>query len=228
MKLKHLQAVDVVCKAADEGQEGVLGTVEAEVAFIGKVDLQKDKIMPSAIGKQEVLLGAWGHSTVRAGEAPLGYGDVTEGSDGRVLMSATVLDSGPGRELWTLLKARPNLVQWSITAGVTDHKVQKDFVELVKLDMMEVAPVVRGAQQGTQTLSVKADTDDFQALVNAAVTAAVSAVLDREAKPNADEAQTDDPGEAQTESQETPVATDPEIEARRAAIAEIKRRLGEV
>lgn len=226
MKLKNLHTQDFRLKDDSPG-DGYVGGFEAVVAHTGIVDSDNDMFLPKSVGQQSVLVGAWGHATVRlGGRPPLGYGIIQEKNDD-VILEAEILDSPEGVHLMRLLGAEKSkgtrLVEWSVTVRILDSAPRtvdgSTFWAVSKAEVLEVAPVLRGAQPDTGAYSLKLDSD-----IIASIADAVAAAL----RPPAEEATIDpspDPSPIPNPDPSPDPSPDPDVGDRLQVLQDIRRRL---
>lgn len=142
-----------ITKALDDG------TFEAAIATFGEVDSDGDIVEPGAFGDRPAsVLPAH-----RSEHVPLGKTRVEERGDVAVAVGRFNLEIAAARDWHSSLKfdlANPPAVQeWSWGYRVLEDR--RDTVNgepvrrLIKVDLREVSPVLRGASVGTGTLSVK-------------------------------------------------------------------------
>ena len=224
MRTKSMQAFSLILKAdAEDMPEGVIGSLEAVVARLNVIDADRDMFMKGSIGSQSMLVGAWGHATATfGGRPPLGYGTVSEDTDDRIIMKSYIMDTPEGRNVYALAKRDVEngtaLVEWSVTARIAKYVMAEEesgrlYTQIQESAVYEVAPVLKGVQADTRTLTTKGDSD-MVAIATAAAIAAVKAVLELQEEPTT---------EPEPAPEETPAPDD--LEERRAALEEIKRRL---
>lgn len=134
------------------------GTVEAVFATLGVVDLDGDRIMPGAVGNQEVVMSAYGHRSWD-GALPLGKGKVFERGDKAIFEGQFFMDTAHGADAFRTVKGVGDLQEWSFALLNADYNVVnedgKDIQEVTKIDIPEVSPVLRGAGIGTRTVDIK-------------------------------------------------------------------------
>lgn len=146
------------------------GLVMAEFATLDVVDLDGDVTVAGAFGKQAVKLAAWGHDW---GSLPVGKGDISEEAQKAVFDGQFFLDTVSGNEHFKTVRNLGDLQEWSYGFNVKEaiRKGSPGFEErleaggltaerniwrfLVKLDVFEVSPVMRGAGIGTRTTDMK-------------------------------------------------------------------------
>lgn len=144
----------VECKAA-----GDAGDFEAAIATLGVVDHDGDIIAPGAFGNATVsIVPAHDHTSV-----PLGKARIEERGDKAVAVGKFNLAIPAAKDWHSALRfdlAHPPAVQeWSFAFQTLEKRDEvrdgKRFRLLVRLDTMEISPVLRGAGIGTGTLAVK-------------------------------------------------------------------------
>ncbi len=140
------------------------GTFTATIATLNTVDRDGDVTFPGAfpVGAH-VVVSAYGHRSW-AGALPVGKGvigadDSTAWLDGRF-----ILETDAGGDTYRVVKALGRLQEWSyafdVVEGITpiDDRLRPYPTArrgLLKLDVHEVSPVLRGAGIGTRTEYIK-------------------------------------------------------------------------
>lgn len=155
-----------------------LGTFEAVVSVFGNVDYQGDRVMPGAFeehlkelrAKGAKLPVVWSHDWGNP-FAHIGYVDPQEALEitsetakskgyGNILGGLYVkgkldIDKEFARQVYDLLKDG-RVREWSFAYDVVDEKTAKDGAnELNVLNVWEVGPTLKGANQATTTIAVK-------------------------------------------------------------------------
>ena len=104
-------------------------------------------ILRGAVGRQEVLLSRWNHSSKRLfGELPVGGGVIYEQGDALVSEVSYLMDIPAAREAYETVKGLGPIVQWSIA----HRPVKWDFLqdgEMIHRHLAEIM-VVRGVPGG--------------------------------------------------------------------------------
>jgi hypothetical protein len=138
------------------------GTVSALFAPFNVVDKQKDLTLPGAFGDQRVIIGAYGHSSWNGGldALPVGKGRIfDDGEIGGVMEGQFFLDTSAGLETYKTVKNVGDLQEWSYSLPEIMSEMRTIDGETIrilkKITVNEVAPVLRGAGNGTRTLDVK-------------------------------------------------------------------------
>ncbi len=143
------------------------GTFRATIATLGVVDRDGDVAFSGAfpIGKN-IIVSAYGHGSWRGGTAALPVGKGVIGADDSTawLDGRFILETSNGGDTYRTVKHLGPLQEWSyafdVTEGITpiDPRLQPYPTArrgLLKLDVHEVSPVLRGAGIGTRTEYVK-------------------------------------------------------------------------
>ena len=155
-----------------------LGTFEAVVSVFGNVDYQGDRVMPGAFEdhlktlrqKGDVLPVVWSHDWGNP-FAHIGYVDPQEALEitneqakakgfGDILGGLYVkghidMDKEFARQVYDLLKGR-RVREWSFAYDVHEEERAKDHANnLLKLAVWEVGPTLKGANNMTDTITVK-------------------------------------------------------------------------
>ncbi len=138
------------------------GSVTAQFATFDEVDREGDITKRGAFGEQDVLLGAYGHTSFgRFGPAvpPIGRGTIIEEGKHAVFKGRFNLEMVSGREMYESVKMSAKLQEWSYgfkvmrESTVVRDGVPRRVLELLKV--AEVSPVMIGAGQHTQTTGLK-------------------------------------------------------------------------
>ena len=144
------------------------GLVMAQFAAFNEIDRDGEITKPKAFGSQDVLLGAYGHTSfgrMGAPQPPVGRGKISEKSGHAIFEGQFNLDMVAGREMYESVKMAGDLQEWSY--GYRVLKESQAMVEgrpvrvLETLSVKEVSPVMVGAGNDTQTLAIKSDTGDM-------------------------------------------------------------------
>ena len=144
------------------------GLVIASFAAFDEIDRHGEITKPKAFGTQDVLLGAYGHTSFgRMGSPtpPVGRGQIREEKGHAIFEGQFNLDMVAGREMYESVKMAGDLQEWSY--GYRVMKETQIMVEgrpvrvLEKLLVKEVSPVMVGAGNDTRTLALKGDTGDM-------------------------------------------------------------------
>lgn len=130
------------------------GEVEAVFARMGVWDLDNDWTLPGAFGKQDdVLIEQWNHSYT----LPVGKGRVFERGNEAIFQGRFFLETQPGRDHFETVKA--TMPEWSYSFEVRKFEpatnAGRPGRRLIKMDVLGVSPVTRGAGIDTRTLAVK-------------------------------------------------------------------------
>ena len=144
-------------KAEGPGDEGLYDII-AKVGNIGVVDAHNDVFDAGSVGNQEVLISWWNHA-VHNQALPVGKGLLKEQGDG-VFLYGKYFSTGTAQELRDTLKEMGD-TEWSVGYRALEISTPDDNKDkawhVLKADVFEVSPVLRGAQPGTHTISQKAD-----------------------------------------------------------------------
>lgn len=124
----------------------------------GVVDHHEDRIVKGAIGNQDVVLSAYGHGSTRLGALPIGKGRVYEEGN-KAIFEGEFFKSQEAVDTYETVKALGKLQEWSFSLHNMDYKfVNEDgrhIMEITKVEVGEVSPVLKGAGIGTRTISMK-------------------------------------------------------------------------
>lgn len=152
MNTKTFRAA-VIIKSEDAGE------VEAMFSVFGNIDSDGDIVEPSFFEDgQSAPISAWGH---RWGELPVGRGVVDVREKGAVLDGRFFMDTVAGREHFLTVKNMAELQEWSfgfeiLESEMVDHDGERIRL-LTKGRLLEVSPVLIGANRETETLTIKGD-----------------------------------------------------------------------
>lgn len=134
------------------------GTVTAVFATLSVVDHQGDRILPGAIGEQQVRMSAYQHGSWH-GALPVGKGRVFERGNEAIFEGRFFLNTVAGREHYLTVKEMGDLQEWSFALPEMDWSmVEEDgrrVREIKRVSIPEVSPVLMGAGIDTRTLAVK-------------------------------------------------------------------------
>lgn len=145
-------------KALETGE----GQFEAIVAVFGNVDLGGDRIVKGAFSDS---LKAW---EAKSRPIPVVFshmwqdidahiGEVVkseERDEGLWVQAQLDMEDPAACKVWRLLK-RGTLAEFSFAYDVVEEKLQNGANELLKLDVIEVGPTLKGMNPATQLLTVK-------------------------------------------------------------------------
>ena len=142
------------------------GVIIARVGSLGTPDREGDVILRGAVGRQEVFLSRWNHSSKRLfGELPVGGGVIYEQGDTLMSEVSYLMHIPAAREAYETVKGLGSMIQWSIA----HRPVKWDFLQdgemihrhLSEITVSEVSPVDIGAAADTRTLTVKSARDAY-------------------------------------------------------------------
>lgn len=147
-------------------KDGETGRFTALVSVFGNVDYQQDKVMPGAFskslekwrdrGKPIPIIWShdWGDPFAHIGKADPNRAQET--SKGLVLEGRLDVEKPFAAQVYDLLK-EDRVVEWSFSYDVIDEKMTGDRVnELREVDLIEAGPTLKGANDQTETIGVKA------------------------------------------------------------------------
>lgn len=147
---------------ADEGSEDTKTEhrLRAVVAKMDVLDAHRDILVKGSIGKQNVALSRWHHSSAYD-DPPVGRGVVEEKGD-ELILDATFFKTARGEESAEMVVEMADMLEYSIAFRTKDYTEgqgdDKQYIrKILKADVVEVSPVLRGAQPGTHTVSAKCD-----------------------------------------------------------------------
>ena len=134
--------------------------VTARVASLGVKNANGRTLKPGILGGKDararVVVSAWNHSSMpgflTSGEAPVGYGIISQSDDERYLMAdLEMLDDDPQADrTYALLKGHRGM-QWSVGYKVT--KMDSEGL-IERATLVEASPVILGASPNTRTTKV--------------------------------------------------------------------------
>ena len=146
------------------------GTFEALVSVFGNVDLQGERVIPGAFAKSleswqtsgDPIPVIWSHlwddpfahigKVIAAREAP----------DGLVVTGQLDMGKPFAKQVYDLMAER-RVKEFSFGYDVADYERKSDAIDLTRLDLIEVGPTLKGANQATQLLGVKAMVREMEA-----------------------------------------------------------------
>ncbi len=151
-------------RLAVEVKDADLGMVEARFSTYDVIDSDGDVTRPGAFKDgQQVRISAWNHGSWGSA-LPVGKGVIRDRGDHAVLEGEFFLSTAGGREHFEVVKALDGLQEWSygytVERSSFGQHEDREVRFLESLDVTEVAPVLKGAGVGTQTLTVKSADGD--------------------------------------------------------------------
>lgn len=162
--LKRIQT-PVELKADDAG------AVTAVFSTFNVVDKDGDVVLSTALTHGQPVPMTWSHDWSQ----PVGRGTVRVEEARALFDGHFFLDTSAGQEAYKTVKAMAELQEWSWGFRILDAAWEErdgDLVRVIKrAEVFEVSPVLVGAGENTQTLSVKSNapyTEHLDAVVRAA------------------------------------------------------------
>ncbi len=164
-------------KALDDGE----GTFEALVAVFGNIDLAGDRIVKGAFADSlkaweakgrpipVVFSHDWQNLDAHIGEVL----EARETDEGLHVKAQLDMEDPAASKVFRLMK-RGTLVEFSFAYDVVEEKLQNGANELLKLDVIEVGPTLKGMNPATQLLGVKSTAADMAARLPASRKQAVA------------------------------------------------------
>lgn len=146
-------------KALDDGK----GQFEAVVAVFGNVDLGGDRIVKGAFADSlktwtakgrpipVVFSHDWANLDAHIGEVL----EAKETDQGLWVRAQLDMDDPPAAKVFRMMK-RGTLAEFSFAYDIVEEKLQNGANELLKLDVIEVGPCLKGMNPATQLIGVKA------------------------------------------------------------------------
>lgn len=141
------------------------GAFRAIVATLNTVDRDGDVTLPGAFqARQEVIVSDFDHASVQQARLPVGKGVIGSDQTKAWVEGSFFLDTAGGLDAYKTVKALGSMAQWShgyivVASRVPTPEDRKRWPKarriLVKLDVIEVSPVVVAAGVGTGTESIK-------------------------------------------------------------------------
>lgn len=136
------------------------GEVKAVFATLNVEDKDRDVTKPGAFTNgQPVVISAYDHKSWD-GALPVGKGMIHEVGNQAVFEGKFFLNTTGGRDTFNTVKELGDQCEWSYGYNVDDSEPGthegKSVRILKKMTVFEVSPVLRGAGEGTRTLSAKA------------------------------------------------------------------------
>lgn len=151
--------------SAVELKAGQTGAFRAIVATLNTVDRDGDVTLPGAFRTgQEAIISAFDHASVQQGKLPVGKGVIGADQTKAWVEGRFFLDTAGGLDAYKTVKALGSMAQWShgyivVASRAPTPEDRKRWPKarriLVKLDVVEVSPVVVAAGVGTGTAYVK-------------------------------------------------------------------------
>lgn len=147
-------------KALDDGK----GEFEAIVAVFGNVDLAGDRIVKGAFADSlkaweakgrpipVVFSHLWQDLDAHIGQVA----EAKETDEGLWVRAQLDMDDPAAAKVFRLMK-RGTLAEFSFAYDIVEEKLQNGANELLKLEVIEVGPTLKGMNPATQLLGVKAD-----------------------------------------------------------------------
>jgi hypothetical protein len=149
VRTKHALA-QVSFKSSDPA-----GVARAIFSTFDVVDKDGDIVIPEAIPEGTTVLGAYGHSTVLSNALPIGIAEIRKDSTKAWADLTFNMELQSARDTWSVIKQLGPLQEYSYTFKVLDSELAsmdgKRVQVLKSLDIVEVAPVLKGASIGTYT-----------------------------------------------------------------------------
>jgi HK97 family phage prohead protease len=145
-------------KAIDDGK----GEFEAIVSAFGNVDLAGDRVVKGAFADSlkaweakgrpipVVFSHMWQDIDAHIGEVT----DAKETDEGLWVKAQLDMEDPAAAKVFRLLK-RGTLAEFSFAYDIVEEKLQNGANELLKLDVIEVGPTLKGMNPATQLLTVK-------------------------------------------------------------------------
>jgi len=135
------------------------GEFKAIFATMNVLDKDGDITMPGAFGNQQVIIGAYNHKSWQD-KLPCGKGKIYEEDNNAIVEGKFFMDTESGKETYLTVKNVGALQEWSYSLPAIDfeYKQQENGQRvrvLKKITVNEVAPVLMGAGEGTQTVDMK-------------------------------------------------------------------------
>ena len=142
-------------KCAPEVPEGADLKATMVFAKIGEPDHDDDVWQQGSIGQQDCLMSQWGHSIWR-GTTPIGKVKCREENGYGVAEVEFNPEVQAAVETWATLKFAPELVEVSVGFMIPEYTYGEGMIRnILKADIYEISPVMRGAGTETGVLSVK-------------------------------------------------------------------------
>lgn len=147
------------------------GTVLAVFSTFGIIDKDGDIVLPTALTHGQAVPMTWSHDWTQ----PVGRGSIRVEETRALFDGHFFLDTSAGQEAYKTVKAMAELQEWSWGFQILDSSYEMRDGEPVRVikraEVFEVSPVLVGAGENTQTLSVKSAlpyAEHAEAVVNAA------------------------------------------------------------
>jgi Caudovirus prohead serine protease len=133
------------------------GTITLAFSQLNVIDKGGDVGLPGSIPTKDVPMSAYGH-TSWDGALPPGRGTIREVDGWGVFDGTFLMDTTHGRDTFHTVKALADLQEWSYGYVAETRLGQfegRDVRFLVRQDIFEVSPVLRGMGQGTHVMAIK-------------------------------------------------------------------------
>lgn len=147
------------------------GQVSAVFCTFNVVDRDGDIVLPSAFTHGQAVPMTWSHDWTQ----PVGRGVIRVDETRAIFDGHFFMDTQAGQEAYKTTRALAELQQWSWGFQILDSSFETHNGEPVRVirraEVFEVSPVLVGAGENTQTLSIKSNlpyADHLDAVVNAA------------------------------------------------------------
>lgn len=182
---KHFKAVDNKSHqvTAELKEDGDAGEVVAAFSIFNELDTDGDVVLSSAFKDGQEVGMIWSHSW---GSRAIGKGTISVEEDRAVFRGNFFLDTQDGSEAYKTVKNMGGLQEWSWGFKVLDADIVEDdespfgYKRIIKsTEVYEVSPVLIGANRNTSTLSVKADSPNVKAFVQAEVDRIVPVIVEK-------------------------------------------------
>lgn len=223
-----------------EVKDAERGEVTAVVSMLNVVDRDRDVILPGAITDgASVKMSAFDHDIFTKRMPPVGRGVIKVEGDRVVFHGKYFMSTERGRDAFETVKALGPESEWSIgwpnstlkTATMTDEWRAKGARRVISgIVVMEVSPVMLGANQFTRTVATKSAEDEAAAAAEKAEQDRLAAaeqerIAAEQAAAAAEQRKQDIMAAVEKTLAEMKAAEDAEAERKRAAEAAEQERL---
>ena len=168
-KSNPLGILETKCPMDDDCNCDGEGYLKAVFCTFGVKDKDGDIVHAGAVGKQDVLLSAYGHSSWR-GKKPIGKGKVYEKGNEAIFEGHFNMEIQDAKETFSALKFAPEMSEFSWGFNITRYDYSKDeddtswygrILNIYETQIFEVSPVLLGAGYNTRVLDMKSARDEY-------------------------------------------------------------------
>lgn len=150
-------------------EDGQPGEFRAVFATLEVTDLDRDWTEPGAFSEQDVIIEPWNH----AWTLPAGMGKIQSNEKEAWIEGQFFLDTEVGQQNYQTVKNLGPLAEWSYTFNILEsgpadpNEFNGADRRLIKMDVVGVSPVTRGAGINTRTMDIKSTSSNEDEAGNA-------------------------------------------------------------